>query len=79
MELNVVVPEGVPSGDAVSIVVKVGTSLSPAGVTIAVRETEGIGRSTAESCRRDRGSARRGDPNKTRTTVKKPPPIPLVG
>jgi len=37
MQLNVQVPAGVPSGDAVPVVVKVGNILSPAGVTIAVR------------------------------------------
>lgn len=37
MQLNVAVPAGVAAGDAVPIVVKVGDSVSPAGVTIAVR------------------------------------------
>jgi uncharacterized protein (TIGR03437 family) len=38
MQLNVVVPAGVTAGSAVPILVKVGNSVSPAGVTIAVSQ-----------------------------------------
>jgi uncharacterized protein (TIGR03437 family) len=37
LQVNVVVPEGVPEGDAVPLVVKVGEMESQPGVTMVVR------------------------------------------
>ena len=36
MQLNVVVPQGIATGNAVPVVVKVGNATSPPGVTLAV-------------------------------------------